>query len=237
MARPAPTGWVEQVDHLVYYEDVGRSETHPSERLLDAARGVVLEGGARRATLNAIVAASGAPKGSIYHRFGSADDLFAAVWIRAIQRAQAAFLAAVTAEDSIEAAVGAALSVHDFAARQRADARLLASVRCEDLVHSVRDPNLRRSLAELNRPIEQALASLARRLYGRATRATVERVICAVVDLPHGAVRRHLIADVDLPAGLRDRLAAAVRAALGPVASSGGGVPAGRGDADAASRS
>ena len=44
----------------------------------------------------------------------------------------------------------------------------------------------------------------------------VERVTFAVVDLPLGAIRRHLVAGRPLPRGLRAQLEAAVRAALRP---------------------
>ena len=44
---------------------------------------------------------------------------------------------------------------------------------------------------------------LARKLYGRATAGAVERTITAVVDLPMGAIRRHLIAETPLPSSLR----------------------------------
>jgi AcrR family transcriptional regulator len=44
-------------------------------------------------TVDRIIDSSGAPKGSIYHRFSTVDDLLAAMWIRAVRRSQAAFLA------------------------------------------------------------------------------------------------------------------------------------------------
>jgi hypothetical protein len=40
-------------------------------------------------------------------------------------------------------------------------------------------------------------------------------VVLAVVDLPMGAVRRYLLAGSEVPAWIRDRLEAAVRAVLG----------------------
>lgn len=52
-----------------------RAVAHDAGAILDAARGLVLEGGPRAAGVAAIAAASGAPVGSIYHRFGSRDGL------------------------------------------------------------------------------------------------------------------------------------------------------------------
>jgi AcrR family transcriptional regulator len=193
---------------------MGRPRLHSDDVILDAARDLVLEGGARSTTINAIAKASGAPKGSVYHRYASLDDLLAAMWIRAVRRAQGAFLEAIDQDDPTAAAIAGALSLHDFAQREPADARLLASMRRADLVAAVDAPALRRELDELNRPVQAAIAGLARRMYGSATAGNVERMVCAVVDLPLGAVRRHLIAGAALPPTLRRQLEAAVRAAL-----------------------
>jgi AcrR family transcriptional regulator len=195
---------------------LARPRLHSEDAILDAARALVLDGGARSATVNAIAEASGAPKGSIYHRFASLNDLLAELWIRAVRRSQGEFIEALGEPDAMSAAVAAALSLYDFAERQPADARLLASLRREDLVESVSVPRLQSELDALNRPLEAALTRLARRLYGRATAGTVERTLTAVVDLPMGAIRRHLIAGTPLPSGLRGQLEAAVRAALAP---------------------
>jgi AcrR family transcriptional regulator len=192
---------------------MARPQLHSENAILDAARTLVLDSGARAATLNAIVEASGAPKGSIYHRFPSLNDLLAKLWIRAVRRSQGEFVEALGDPDAASAAVAAALSLYDFAEREPADARLLASLRREDLVESV-NPRLQSELATLNRPLEVALARLARRLYGRATVATVERTVTAVVDLPMGAIRRHLIAGTRFPSTLRGQIDAAVRGAL-----------------------
>jgi AcrR family transcriptional regulator len=195
---------------------MGRPPVHSPDAILDAARSLVLDAGARGATLDAVIQTSGAPKGSIYHRFASLDELLAEMWVRAVRRSQAAFLEALHEEDPMRAAVAGALSIHDFAAREPGDARLLASLRREDLVEGVHRPDLRRRLDDLNRPLEAAVTELARRLFGRSTHENVERTVCAVIDLPIGAMRRHLVAGSPLPDSLRPQLEAAVRAALAP---------------------
>src|SRR5690348_11736429 len=110
--------------------------------------------GARAATLNAIAEASGAPKGSLYHRFASRDELLAEMWVRAVRRSQDAFIEAVQDADPLHAAIAGALSIHDFAVHAEPDARLLASLRREDLVANVDTPALRRTLDEINQPLE-----------------------------------------------------------------------------------
>jgi AcrR family transcriptional regulator len=191
-----------------------RPQMHSTDAMLDAARDLLLEDGSRSATIEAIASASGAPTGSIYHRFGSRDELIARLWIRAVHRSQASFLAALEREDAKEAARAAALSIIDFCQEHPADARLLVSFRREDLIRSTTDTTLAAELEELNRPLERAVVDLARRLYGRRTRAALDRTLLAVFDLPYGAARRHLIAGRTFPSGMRADVARAVAAVL-----------------------
>jgi AcrR family transcriptional regulator len=187
---------------------------HAKDAILDAARELVLKRGVQHATVSAISEESGAPVGSLYHHFGSRDELVAELWVRAVRRSQATFLAAARHPDAEAAAVGAALSIHDFAREHRDDARLLVSFRREDLLHDARSPRLVQALADLNHPLGEAVVELARRFFGRATRDAISQMTFAVIDLPVGAVRRHLVAGEEFPAALREPLRAAVRAAL-----------------------
>jgi AcrR family transcriptional regulator len=194
---------------------VGRRRVHQPHAILDVARTLVLDEGVGAATIAAIASKSGAPVGSIYHAFESRDTLLARLWIRAVQRSQKRFLEALESEEEpVNAAVAAALSIYDFARHEPGDARLLVSLRREDLVQMPLPPDLAKELAGLNRPIEGAIASLARRLFGRAGRQRVEQTALAVFDLPYGALRRHLVSGQRPPAALRAPLARAVRAAL-----------------------
>jgi AcrR family transcriptional regulator len=192
---------------------VPRPQVHPTDTMLDAARDLLLEG-SRNATMEAIADASGAPTGSIYHRFGSRDELIARLWIRAVYRSQASFVAALERDDPREAALAAAMSIIDFCDEHPADARLLVAFRREDLVKTIPEGSLAEELAVLNRPVERAVAALARRLYGRATRAALDRTLLAVFDLPYGAVRRYLISGAPLPNALRADLSRAVAAVI-----------------------
>ena len=151
--------------------------------------------------------------GSLYHRFGSRDDLLARLWIRAVRRSQADFLAAIDRPDPIDGAVSGAMAILDFCESQRADARLLVSFRRKDLLHAKPSPELTRALEELNRPLELGLAGLAA-LYGRAGRSEIQHVLLAVFDIPYGAARRHLVAGKSLPASVPGDVEKAVRAVL-----------------------
>src|SRR5215208_4261289 len=193
---------------------MARPQLHPTDTMLDAARDLLLEDGSRSATVEAIASASGAPTGSIYHRFGSRDELIARLWMRAVYRSQASFVAALEHPKPKDAAKAAAMSILDFCEENPADARLLVSFRREDLIRAAPEGSLAEELEQLNRPVERAVVHLAQRLYGRRTRAALDRTLLAVFDLPSGAARRYLISGTKLPPGLRGDLVSAVSAVL-----------------------
>jgi AcrR family transcriptional regulator len=191
-----------------------RRALHLKDDILDATRAVVLNRGVRSATVNAIAGRSGAPVGSLYHHFGSRDRLLAALWIRAVRRSQSEFLSASQHSDPEQAAVDAAMSLYRFVLEHPQDARLLAAFRREDLLRDARSPGLIRELRELNRPLERATADLASRVFGRATWQTVEQTMVAVIDIPMGLLRRHLLAASPPPSWLGATIDAMVRAAI-----------------------
>lgn len=191
-----------------------RPELHSTDSILDAAQGLVLERGLGAATVAAIAESSGAPLGSIYHRFPSVDALLTEMWIRAVRRSQAQFAAAARLDDPLEAAVAAALSIYDFCSANRADAQLLMAFRLEDLSKGDIDQRQAKILERLNEPVAARMADLARGLYGRPSRALMDQVTLAVFDLPYGAVRRPLLAAQPLSQRRREVLERAVRSAL-----------------------
>jgi AcrR family transcriptional regulator len=193
---------------------VPRPELHPTDSILDAARDVVLDEGVGAATIAAIAESSGAPVGSIYHRFSSVDELLTEMWIRAVRRSQERFAMAAEHPNPIEAAVGAALSVYDFCVEHPADGRLLLSYGPEDLARGRMAPRQRDELERLNEPVMATVRDLARRLYGRASKQSFDRVLMAVFDLPHGAVGRPLKNGENLSPERRRALEVALRAVL-----------------------
>lgn len=181
--------------------------------ILDGARTAVLADSS--ATITEIAANSGAPAGSIYHRFRSRDALLAEMWIRAVGRSQDRFITAIdSSEEPVNAAVAAALSIFDFANDEYDDARLLISLRREQLIRSPLPPNLANRLHKLNQPVESAVAGLARDLYGTSSRGHRQQVALAVIDIPYGAIRPFLIADTPPPQSLRPLVQCAICAVL-----------------------
>jgi AcrR family transcriptional regulator len=169
---------------------MARPAKHSSEAILDAARSLLLDGGPRAASVAAIAAASGAPVGTLYHRFGTRDALLAEVWLRAVTRFRDAYLAAAAADDPRAAGAAMATAVVAFARAEPADARLLLSTGLPDLLDGAVPSALSARLEAINVPLARALRALARRCYGRADARHVDRVQLAVVDLPAGALRR-----------------------------------------------
>lgn len=125
------------------------------------------------------------------------------MWIRAARRSQAAFIEALEDQPALDAALGGALALHDFAKRHPGDARLRASLRHEDVLQSVRSPASEGDVMSAN-------VELVRRLF----KAVEERDLQAVLDcyderveiheaesLPYGGVHRGHVGAVEHAAG------------------------------------
>ena len=189
---------------------------HDTDRILDAARALVLRDGPRAASVAAIARESGAPAGTLYHRFGSRDKVLAAAWLRALERFQQAALAAAAVPDPLEAAVAMAGAHVTFAGEWPEDARLLLTVRRDDLLDADPGHGFRARLDAINAPLETAVARLTESLSGRTDRRSSDAVVRAVVDLPNAAIRRHLRDGGPLPSWLATDVAAAARTLLQP---------------------
>lgn len=171
-----------------------RPRLHTDDAALDAALDLFLEGGPSAVTTAAISSHSGAPTGSLYHRFGSRQDLLVSLWLRTVRRFQSGLLAAcAAAAPGVPRALAAAGWVVSFASDHSADARLLLACRREELLGS---PSLgddqARALATLNEPVTALLRQLSREIFGSVSGRAVEVISLAVMDLPYAAVRRHL---------------------------------------------
>src|SRR5829696_2196387 len=186
---------------------------HPTDRILDAARSLALSEGPRAVSVAAIADASGAPAGTLYHRFGSRDGILRAAWLRALEGFQGRWLEAARDPDPLEAAVAMATSVVSFARARPDDARLLLTLRPQDLLDGGPEAHFRELQRAMNAPLEADLRRVARALHGRADARALDAVLRATVDLPYGAVRRHAH-KTTMPRWLERDVAAAVRRLL-----------------------
>jgi len=189
---------------------------HDTDHILDVARALVLAEGPRAASVAAIAGRSGAPVGTLYHRFGSRDGLLAATWLRALERFQERATAAGEAhhDDPVEMGVAIAGAALTFAAQDPEDAQLLLAVRRSDLMDDRPDAATHKRLDAMNVPLRDALRQVARGLHGRADARALDAVTRAVVDLPMAAIRRHLPGAEPLPGWLAGDVRDAVRALL-----------------------
>jgi AcrR family transcriptional regulator len=193
---------------------VPQRRTHSEESILDTTGSLLLARGLKTVTVDAIAQASGAPKGSIYYRFSSRDDIFARLWLRAVERFRTALLGVAQQEDPLETSVLGALAVYDFCDKQRPDARLLMSFSHHDLLRGNIRAELRHRLHDLNQSIARAQRDMAVRLYGEATTKARQRLERAVFQVPFGLARECLIANQPMPREARVDLEYAARALL-----------------------
>ena len=189
---------------------------HETDVILDAARALVLDGGPRAASVAAIAKASGAPAGTLYHRFGNRDGILTAAWLRALERFQTRAMAAnseTALDTALETAVAMAVAGIGFARELPDDARLLLTIRPGDLLDGPPDAAFQETLAAMNAPLNERIGALARQLYGRSDRRCVDAVMRAVGDLPYAAIRRHAH-DEPMPRWLEADVAESARAVL-----------------------
>lgn len=163
-----------------------RPTKHTAEAMLDAAAALLAEGGATAVTIPAVSAATGAPNGSIYHRFGSRDALLAVLWVRTVRAFQAGYLAALADDDLDRAAIDAATHVVTWSQHHVPEASLLLLNRRSQLAAEF-PAELGSEVADLDRSVAEALEDHARR-----RGATLDRTTFALVDVPYAACRRAL---------------------------------------------
>lgn len=185
---------------------------HETDAILDATRALVLAEGPRAASVAAIAKVSGAPAGTLYHRFGNRNGVLTAAWLRALERFQSRAMAS-TADDAVEAAVAMGVAAVDFAREVPEDARLLLTIRPRDLLDGAPDAEFTATLAAMNMPLGERLRELARGIYGNDDARTMDAMARAVVDLPYAMVRRHAN-DAELPVWMEEDLAEAIRKLL-----------------------
>ena len=189
---------------------------HETDVILDATRALVLRHGPRAASVAAIAKASGAPAGTLYHRFGNRDGVVTAAWLRALERFQSRALAAAAdtpIDTALETATAMAVAAIGFARELPDDARLLLTIRPDDLRDGQPDAAFRQTLAAMNAPLIERVRELAAQLYGSSDPRALDAVNRAVADLPYAVVRRHARED-PMPDWLESDVAASARAVL-----------------------
>ncbi|WP_020500414.1 TetR/AcrR family transcriptional regulator [Sciscionella marina] len=193
-----------------------RPRTHDLDQVLDAAEHLIATRGAAELTVRGLATESGVSNGAIYHAFGSLPALLARVWLRAatdfLDRQETL---ATEAGDPEEAVRAAARAPAVFAGDRPDAARMLLTVRKENLLGPRVPDELAEALHALDNRVLALLVRLAKALWNRGDGAAVEVITTCVVDLPTALFRRELA----WPGGAvgtdtERRLTAAVRAVL-----------------------
>ncbi|WP_171171925.1 TetR/AcrR family transcriptional regulator [Streptomyces sp. I05A-00742] len=169
-----------------------------ADQLLDAAVRLAVAHGPAGVTMSAVAKETGAPSGSVYHRFPNRTALLAEVWLRTVERFQDGYFAALTGADGPRpAARRAARHVVAWSRAHPEEAALLLHGpevfgRAEWAEH-----HTHRAALGTER-VHTAVASITTAL-GTTTPRDTERVSLALIDLPLSLVRRHLRAGAPLP--------------------------------------
>ena len=184
---------------------MARPRTHDIDSLLDAAERLLAEHGPSGVTIRGLAAETGASSGSLYHAFGSRADLLGRMWLRAAKLYLAlqdeAIQRELSDDEGHEGAVRATVAVASVPAvileRSPATATVLLRYPREEVLGPDFGPELRAELESLDGELLAVLGRLARALWDRRDRASIETVAICVVDLPTAILinRRERIID------------------------------------------
>jgi AcrR family transcriptional regulator len=191
---------------------MGRPPAHTTDDFLDAAIGLFAAGGARAVTMAATAKASGAPSGSIYHRFPDRPALLAAIWLRTLRDFQDEFIAELGAGASLDDAIAAATSVVSWCRKNPAAGKVLDAGKLAfgaDDWSAEANAELARAEGELREAVKRATVLLP-----PATGCTDEDVVLALVEIPRAVVHRYLSTDRVPPPRASDLVARTVRKLL-----------------------
>lgn len=192
---------------------MARPPAFTDDQLLDGALSLLAAGGPGAATIAAISEATGAPVGSIYHRFASRELLMARLWMRTVAAFQRGFIQALVDEDPERAAVRTIEHLVEWAGEHSAEMRVLVLHRREDLA-SQWPEELGQESASLRRELDTALHDYARARYGRDDEDAVAQVTFALLDIPYAAVRRYILTRGAMPTVVAELLVPTCRFAL-----------------------
>lgn len=170
---------------------MARAARFTADELLDAALDLAVEGGPAAVTIAGISRRTGAPSGSVYHRFAGREELLATLWLRTIEEFQRGMITALAITDT-DSAIDACLAhAFDWTAAHPQKTRLLLQFSAHDIAADWPE-SLGAQLHGANRRLREAITDLARRRFGSATAEAVDRTVYALADLPYAAIRRHL---------------------------------------------
>lgn len=196
---------------LCYRRAVPRPRVYDLDTVLDAVESLVAAQGPAAVTVRAVATAAGVSNGALYHNFSSRSELMGRAWLRAGTRFLATQRAAVGSAAGVEAVVAAAQAPGAFAEHHPESARLVLTVRREEILGPELSEQLTAELLGLDTLLVKVMIELAEQLWERRDAAAVDTITACIVDLPTALLlSRNRLHDPTAHA----QLGAAVRAVL-----------------------
>lgn len=169
---------------LCYGCAVPRPRVYDLDTALDAVEALVAAHGPAAVTVRAVASRAGLSNGALYHNFSSRSELMGRAWMRAGTRFLAMQREAVGTTAGVEAVVAAAEAPAAFAARHPESARLVLTVRREEIFGPELSEELSAELIGLDTLLIEVMIQLAQQLWGRRDAAAVDTITTCIVDLP-----------------------------------------------------
>ncbi|WP_433715899.1 TetR/AcrR family transcriptional regulator [Nocardia sp. CA-084685] len=185
---------------------------HDTAAILDAAARLLAAQGPAGVTMSGVIRESGAPSGSVYHRFADRPSLLAALWNRAVGHLHRDAYVLFDVDDPVEAAAAITGHIVRWCRSSPLDAQVLLAG-----VHHFA-PQSWPATAREERASEAARWDAAIRELVHSLRTetglSTATIVLTVVDLPYAAVRRYLTADRPIPTELDVQVPTMVRTLL-----------------------
>jgi AcrR family transcriptional regulator len=198
----------------VYQVKMPRPAKYDESSILKAAATIVASRGPSAATIAAISHAIGAPSGSIYHRFPTRDELLGRLWLNKAAFFQDRWTTALNKPDAEEAGLAAALSLPRTVREDFKGARIMLLHRREDFLSDTWPAEMQAEAQRLGEQVQDSLAQITRRLFGRNSAFARQVATFAVLDLPFSAVRRFVAMGRMPPPAIDDLVTTAHKAVI-----------------------
>ena len=184
-----------------------RPARYTVDALLDAAAELLAADGPAAVTMSAVARSTGAPSGSVYHRFPTRAALCGELWVRTEERLHEQLIEALTHDDDPQQrCVAGALRIVQWCREYPVEAHVLLAGP-DGLAMGEWPDTVAARRKRLQRKLKKALGNLP---------DDSGRVSAAIVDVPYAIVRRHLRARQAIPASADAIVIDCARALIAP---------------------